>query len=425
MLKGEEMKFVIRWSVHLAVYSSLLFSSCVNAQKSETTGVPQTRVSVATNPIASLPAEMVLSGGILLQTRVNDSEPLWFVLDSGGGSGFIIDRRRADTLGLELRGRAKSTGAGENYYDVTFANNIRITLAGIEFPPQTVRVISLSSLEPFAGRTLDGAIGFGLFSRYVVEIDYATRKVNLYDSQSYHYSGSGTRLPLTMEDNHFFVPAKVAIAGRGTIDGKFMVDTGAVPMTLILNRPFVEKHGLLASLRKRILDRSLPGLGGETKQILSRASMIRLGGLTIHQPTISLSQDAQGALASPDFDGVIGGELLRRFKVIFDPARRQLILEPNAHFTEPYEHSMSGIGLRAEGENFRVIKVHRVIEDSPASEAGLREGDVIVAIGDQPVSSFTLDQLYQMFKQEGREYDIVVMRGGERLQAKLRLRRLA
>jgi C-terminal processing protease CtpA/Prc len=151
--------------------------------------------------------------------------------------------------------------------------------------------------------------------------------------------------------------------------------------------------------------------------------MMQLGGLTIQQPIISLSQDAEGALASPDFDGVIGGELLRRFKVIFDPARRQLILESNAHFAEPYEHNMSGIGLRAEGENFRVIKIHRVIEDSPASEAGLREGDVIIAIGGQPVSS--LEQLYQMFKQEGREYDLSIMRGRDRLQVRLKLRRLA
>jgi hypothetical protein len=77
---------------------------------------------------------MLLSGGILLRTRVNNSESLWFVLDSGGGSGFIIDGRRARTLRLELRGRATSTGAGENYYDVTFANKIRIALTGIEFP---------------------------------------------------------------------------------------------------------------------------------------------------------------------------------------------------------------------------------------------------------------------------------------------------
>ena len=68
-------------------------------------------------------------------------------------------------------------------------------------------------------------------------------------------------------------------------------------------------------------------------------------------------------------------------------------------------------------------KIHRIIEDSPAAEAGLREGDVIMAIGGRPVSS--PDQLYSMFKQEGQEYDLSIQRGGERLQVRLKLRRLA
>src|SRR5262249_16484108 len=147
---------------------------------------------------------------------------------------------------------------------VTFASNVRIALDGVELPPQTVSVISLSPLEPFAGRSLDGIIGFGLFSRYVVAIDYAVRKVDLYEPQSYQYSGAGIRLPLTAEGNHFYVPAKVAMPGRAAFAGRFLVDTGAVMATVVFSRPAVERHGLLAAVEKRFVDRSLPGLGGET-----------------------------------------------------------------------------------------------------------------------------------------------------------------
>lgn len=418
------MRFV-RVSIPLAMCGSLLFSCATPYRSKPAASVTQTTLTAAGKLRAALPAETFLGGGILLQARVNDSAPLRFVLDSGAGAGFIVDRRRADNLGLELRGSGTGTGAGESLYDVTFANDTRVALPGIEFPRQSVAVISLSSIEPFAGRKLDGVVGFGLFGSYVVEVDYAAGKVNLYDPHGYAYSGSGTRLPLTVEDTHFYVPVRVAVDRHSAFEGKFMVDTGAVMSTLILNRPSVEKRGLLKPLGKRVLDRSLPGLGGETRQILSRASTVQLGGLTIRDPTISLSQDARGALASPDFDGVIGGELLRRFKVIFDSARRELILEPNAHFTEAYEHNMSGVGLRAEGENFGVVKVHSIIKDSPAAEAGLREGDVITAIGGEPISSFSLDRLYQMFKQEGREYQISIMRGRESVRVRLRLRRLA
>ena len=119
--------------------------------------------------------------------------------------------------------------------------------------------------------------------------------------------------------------ARVRMPGRDPIDGEFMLDTGA-PMTAIaFNRPAVERYRLLESLQARIVDRSLAGLGGETTEILGRASELDLGDLRIPNLTVTFSQDTAGTLASKDFDGVIGGELLRRFTVIFDSPHRRLI----------------------------------------------------------------------------------------------------
>jgi len=405
----------------LLAVCTLIISSCAKAQRLENRASP---ISTSNSKITSIPADVLLGGGILLQASVNNSEPLWFALDCGGGSGFIIDSRRAKTLGLELQGKGVSVGAGEQPVDFSFAENVNINLPGAAFPSQRAAVIALDALEPFSGRTLDGIIGYGLFSRYVVEVDYAERRVNLYNLQGYSYSGSGTRLPLTIEKDLFFIPVKITMPNHTSIETKLMVDSGAPTATVVLNRPFVEKHKLLAGMGRMFLDRSLPGLGGETKQLLGRASELQLGNLTIRNPTITLSQDAAGSLASSSFDGIIGGELLRRFKVIFDVAHHQLILEPNAYFTEPYEHNMSGIGLRAEGEDFKTIRIYRVIAGSPAAQAGLREGDELVSVDGKPASDFTLDQLYGMFKQDGREYVFGIARGQAKLQAKIKLRHL-
>jgi PDZ domain/Aspartyl protease len=406
----------------LLTVCALIASSCAKAQRLENRPPP---TSTSDSQIATIPADVLLGGGLLLQARVNDSEPLWFALDSGGGSGFIIDSRRAKVLGLELQGGGESTGAGEHSVKFSYAENVNINLPGAALPPQKVAVIALDALEPFAGRELDGIIGYGLFSRYVVEVDYAAHRINLYDPQGYRYSGSGVRLPLTVEKDHFFIPVWITMPNRTPIGARVMVDSGAPTATIVLNRPFVEKQNLLAGAGRMFLDRSLPGLGGETKQLLSRASEVRLGTLSIPNPTITFSQDAAGSLADPTFDGIIGGELLRRFKVVFDAPHRQLILEPNAYFNEPYEHNMSGAGLRAEGKDFRTVRINRIIADSPAAQAGLREGDVLVSVDGKPSSDFTLSQLYGMFKQEGREYVFGIARGQAKFQTKIKLRRLA
>ena len=101
-----------------------------------------------------------------------------------------------------------------------------------------------------------------------------------------------------------------------------------------------------------------------------------------------------------------------------------MILEPNASFADRFEYDMSGIRLRADGADFKTLKVSRVVENSPATDAGVREGDVVSAIDGRPAAEFSLSQINQMFKQEGKEYVLEIVRGEEKKQLKLKLRRL-
>lgn len=82
---------------------------------------------------------------------------------------------------------------------------------------------------------------------------------------------------------------------------------------------------------------------------------------------------------------MIGGEILRRFKITVNYSRRQIILEPNEKFPDAYEFDMSGASLAAGGEDFKVFKVRSLIEDSPATEAALQVGDAITAIDGRPL----------------------------------------
>jgi C-terminal processing protease CtpA/Prc len=85
---------------------------------------------------------------------------------------------------------------------------------------------------------------------------------------------------------------------------------------------------------------------------------------------------------------------------------------------------MSGIRFRAYGDDFRTFTVYQVLQDSPAAEAGLRVGDVLAAVDGMAASRLTLDEIYQMLKQQGREYKLSVRRGGARLSVKIKTRKL-
>ena len=362
------------------------------------------------------------SNHIYLQVRVNDSEPLWFILDTGA-SVSVIAEERAEALGLELKGELEGRGAGEKSVDVAFIKGVSFQLPDVELRDQTVAAISLKALEPYEGRAIDGVLGYDFLSRFVVEIDYAHRLLHLYDPQSFRYDGPGEILSITLEEGVPHVHAQILLPDHDPIKGYFTVDIGSRG-ALSLTKPFTEANRLLDAVRKTIHAPFGAGVGGETKQLLGRVGGLRLGRFLLKGPVTGFSQDVKGALASPDYAGLIGGEILRRFTVIFDYERKRMILEPNGHFDEAYEYDMSGLYRVAEGPEFKRFKLHRVLENSPAAEAGVQEGDVITALDGRPAEELTLEQIRQILKQEGREVILSLQRGKEELSVRLRLRRL-
>ena len=85
---------------------------------------------------------------------------------------------------------------------------------------------------------------------------------------------------------------------------------------------------------------------------------------------------------------------------------------------------MSGISLRAYGDDFRTFKVYQALENSPAAKAGLRAGDIIERIDALPASQLTLEQIMQMMKVPDSQYKLTIKREGDTRVVKIRTRRL-
>ena len=59
----------------------------------------------------------------------------------------------------------------------------------------------------------------------------------------------------------------------------------------------------------------------------------------------------------------------------------------------------------AEGADFRTFVIHEVLENSPATDAGIRRRDIITAIDGSPAAGFTLSALGEMFEKP-RTYEL-------------------
>jgi hypothetical protein len=357
---------------------------------------------------------------IFLRVRVGDSEPLWFIFDTGAGIN-VVNTRRAASLRLTKGVEVDAKGTGGTVAG-TLATGATISLPGVAARAQRLAALPIDSIEPHVGRTVDGILGYDFIKEFVVEIDYERSLISFYDPRTYRYAGRGASVPIEIRGGTPFVRTTVDLTSTDSVAGEFEIDTGSDGALGVYDY-FVKARGLLRRLPRASLSKQTgAGVGGDTSFVEARVKDLRLGRFRIENPVVSLSVDEDEG-ERPKYDGMIGTEVFRRFRVHLDYARRRLILEPNSHFREPYESDMSGVDVVAEGADFRTFRITGVKPNSPGAQAGLREGDVLTQIDGRAAAEFTLDEISRMFTRDGREYALAVRRGEETLRTAIKLRR--
>jgi hypothetical protein len=338
--------------------------------------------------------------------RVNGAGPFDFLVDTGSIFD-LVDTERATELRIVSEGAFDAAGAGEATMTTSTAAGVRLGIGSLDLPPQDVEVAPVNAaVGRLEGRRLDGLLGYGFFSRFPVELDYVAGVL----TAGAH--GRGTAVPLRLVRRHPFLRLAFELGGR-RFEHEFVVDTGFRSGVVLASR-FVREERLLDFAGETIEATTGAGIGGPTIEHVGRVGRLELGPFVLEDALVNLSQARAGTLADPGFGGIVGCEILRRFTATFDYPESRLLLEPNAHFDEPFEFDLSGLFLTG-GET---VEVFSVVDGSPADGAGIRSGDRIV-------TELPLDELRTSLRAApGVERTLEVERDGRRFAASFRLRRL-
>ncbi|MBS0320992.1 MAG: aspartyl protease family protein [Proteobacteria bacterium] len=323
----------------------------------------------------------VLNGHLYLDVKLNGKGPFLMMFDAGGSNVILPETLKALAVTPPA---AAGDAAPAVTLDALDIGGVRIDKPAFVVAPLAEQLTRIEGVDKVAG-----IVGYEVFRRMPVRIDYAKGVATLYDPATFRYTGTGAQLSLQFREQIPTVDGSL-----DGIDGVFAIDTGA-RTSLTLTRPFADNNNLAAKYHADGIAVIGAGVGGPLRAELARADTLKLGTATVTKPVTLLATATAGPLADPSLAGNVGYGVLRRFNLVFDYPHQMLWLEPNASDAEPDVYDRAGMWIERTKDGIRVVDV---MEQSPASDAGVPEDSVITAIDGTPVRNVSLDEFRKRLK---------------------------
>lgn len=364
---------------------------------------------------------------IVIPITINRFLTLKFILDTGVETAILTEKLFADILDAEYIRELKIAGPGiQDSVEVFVANRMTFYLPG-GLVGKNMNLLVLKEdylkLSENMGDEIYGIIGYDVFSRFVVEIKYDSKRLILHDPATYKPKRRFTSVPLNIRNSKPFLSTSIS-QKKETNSLDIMVDTGASHAALIdFSSTSAEKF--LPS--NKIVTRLGTGIGGEISGYLSRLDNLSIGQFSFDSVLFSAPFEGvyNKSIKRGSQYGTIGGELLRRFNVIIDYTNGMMYLEKSSSYYDAFEHDMSGLTLNAKGQNLDTLEVISLKGDSPAADAGFLVGDVIIRINQRNLRNSSLSEITGLLrKREGTRIKCKVVRDGEEMKKTFLLKRM-
>lgn len=352
---------------------------------------------------------------------LNNTLPLKFIVDTGVRTAILTEKIYSDILNLSYSRKYTISGAGgQKLVDAYLTNNVTFDMPGVHGQGHSMLVLDQDYLElkNSMGTEVHGILGYELFSRFVVTVNYETKRLILERPDKFKPRKSFQVLPITVEDTKPFIRVPLAMTDSVKLIAKLLVDSGA-------------SHGIFLEIDsdsavqvpKKNIDAVLGrGLGGIIIGKIGRVRQLSLGSyqlpnLIANFPIDYIPKDSTQENNKKHRNGSIGGDLLSRFTVVFDFPHEKIYLKKNGSFNKKFYYNLSGLTIRAKGARLRDFEISDVRKDTNAEKCGLQAGDRLLIVNGIDLSELELNNVNSLFNRKpGKKIKLMIMRNGEKLK---------
>lgn len=388
---------------------------------------------------------------MVVPVELNGSK-LKFILDSGVSNPILFNLTMQDSVQINQVSPITLRGLGEGEpIDAlkSTQNTFRIGNA-VSFDQMLYVVLDKDlNFSTSLGITVHGIIGYDLFKDFVVEANYSKGFLKLYDPGIYDYGNSKAKsetLPLTIIGKKAYVDGSVTNEDDTEVPVKLLVDTGSSDALWLFDD--VEKG--LEVPEKHYEDFLGEGLNGSIFGRRTKLKGMRIGSFELDDAKVAFPYKTsfQAIKDLGNRNGSVGGEVLKRFNIVFDYPGNKISLVKNSNFNDPFQYNLAGINLQHNGLRYiseSIVNSNKVVRaghqkdgfgnvqillqnttrlslvpeiivsgiraGSPAAEAGLKEGDVVLAVNGKRIHDYKLQEILQMLNErKGKRVRVLIQR---------------
>lgn len=363
-------------------------------------------VPIGQKPIVDIGFEMV-GNRIYLPAKLNGS-PISAIFDTGAGAS-AVDLGLADQLKIPGNGRVQAGGVGAAQVTGRILEEASVEVGDQKH--SVLYAIPFASMNAVEGRKLELILGHDFITRYVIQVDYAGKRMRIYPSGT-RLADSGASIPIRLVNGHPHIRSEVTVGGE-THDVETMIDSGATGGGL--TGRFVKAWPIPTKVKTTPSTVIGGGVGGFVTGRFLRIETLDLGGIKVANPIASVNEGKGGANGeNAAYDYLLGAEILKRFTFTIDYANKRVFLKPNSSFGKPFEADKTGIRLTSGGPDLREFSIVGLLPGSSGELAGLKAGDKIVAINKIGAASKTLQEWRDYLRESGENfYDFAISRKGD------------
>jgi hypothetical protein len=363
---------------------------------------------------------------VVVPMILNNQLPLKFILDTGVRTSILTEKAYSDILNLPYSRKYTIAGpGGEKLVDAYVTNNVSLDLPGVQGRGHAMLVLDQDYLElrNYLGTDVHGILGYELFSRFIIEVNYEQKMLTLMLPQRFREKKRFEWIPIQIEDTKPYLTASIEMNDTTVLSAKLLVDSGA-------------SHGLFlettSNPKIRVPERHVTsiigrGLGGVITGQIAKIKSIKLGKYEVTNvitnfPDPNSYLDTLKTSRLVFRNGSIGGEVLSRFTVIYNFPGEKIYLKKNSSLKKEFFFNLSGLTVRAKGARLKNFEITDVRMNSTSQLSDVKSGDRILSVNGIEATDLDLNTINAFLNSKpGRRISLQIERNGVRMKKEFRL----